>query len=305
MHGGPSLTNAQLRASAVSVSDGGGSLTVDGPLTDAQLRASAVPINLTSVTVSGLRLPEVEVSRGNISTYSVLHQFGASRNVTSTLAPITLSGVYQTPTTAQALEVVSSDANDTAAGSGAQEVTVVGLNSSWVEVSQTVATNGTTAVALGTNLIRMTQAYVSKSGTYATTSTGSHAGTITIRASGGGATWCTIPITPFPLGQTQIAAYTVPSGKTAYITEFDAYVDSTKVVDLMLFQRPLADDVTTTYTGVMRVVSEIIGLTSSFERGHRFPCGPYVGPCDLIFVGKVSSGTGSVSIDFDLILVNT
>lgn len=38
------LTDAQLRAAAVPVSDDGGSLTVDGPLTDAELRASAVPI---------------------------------------------------------------------------------------------------------------------------------------------------------------------------------------------------------------------------------------------------------------------
>lgn len=49
------LTDAELRATPVPVSDGGGSLTVDGPLTDAQLRASAVPIsdNGGSLTVDG------------------------------------------------------------------------------------------------------------------------------------------------------------------------------------------------------------------------------------------------------------
>jgi hypothetical protein len=59
------LTDAQLRATAVPVSDGGGSITVDGtvavsgsvavtgPLTDAQLRASAVPVSGISANLTG------------------------------------------------------------------------------------------------------------------------------------------------------------------------------------------------------------------------------------------------------------
>jgi len=42
------LTDAQLRASAVPVSDNGSSLTVDGPLTDTELRATAVPVSMAS-----------------------------------------------------------------------------------------------------------------------------------------------------------------------------------------------------------------------------------------------------------------
>lgn len=55
------LTDIQLRASAIAVSDGGGSITVDGPLTDTQLRASAVPVS-GPLTDTELRASSVPVS---------------------------------------------------------------------------------------------------------------------------------------------------------------------------------------------------------------------------------------------------
>lgn len=48
------LTDTELRAAAVPVSDGGSSITVDGPLTDTQLRAVAVPVSGTvTANISG------------------------------------------------------------------------------------------------------------------------------------------------------------------------------------------------------------------------------------------------------------
>jgi hypothetical protein len=58
---GGGLTDAELRAAPVPVSDGGGSLTVDGPLTDAQLRAAAVPVS-GPLTDAQLRAAAVPVS---------------------------------------------------------------------------------------------------------------------------------------------------------------------------------------------------------------------------------------------------
>lgn len=46
------LTDAQLRASSVPVSDGGGSLTVDGPLTNTELRSS--PVTVSGTITQGL-----------------------------------------------------------------------------------------------------------------------------------------------------------------------------------------------------------------------------------------------------------
>lgn len=47
------LTDAELRAAPVNISDGGGSITVDGPLTDAELRTT--PIDVTDPAVAQVR----------------------------------------------------------------------------------------------------------------------------------------------------------------------------------------------------------------------------------------------------------
>ena len=247
----------------------------------------------------------VEVARGNVPGAALVHKFGAG-TIGTTLVPISFSTAYPTPTTATALEFVSSDDEDGGAGTdtGALEVTVQGLNSSWAEVSQTVTTNGTTAVALGTNLIRLYRWYVSSSGTYATAAAGSHQGILTIREAGAGATWFTIPITPFPMGQSQIGAYTVPTGKTAYILSWGTTSDSTKTLTAILFQRPLADDVTTPFNGAMRAIAYKSGIVSGFESTPHSPWGPFVGPCDIGVLGKISATTSAVSTDFEMLILD-
>lgn len=245
----------------------------------------------------------LEVAKGNVAKHSLVHKFGA-HNITTTLEPITHGGFYRTPTSATALEVVSSSANDTnTAGTGAREVTIIGLDSSWNEVSQTVNLNGTTAVALGTNLIRLYRWYVSVSGTYADQSNGSHAGTLTIQESGGGNVWSTITATPFPTGQSQIGVYTVPTGYTAYLLSKNVFVDTAKTADIYFFQRPNTDDVSSPYSGTMRLFEREVGVQGGFELRTVAPKGPFVGPCDIGFMGIVSAGTGECSVEFELLLI--
>jgi hypothetical protein len=258
-----------------------------------------------AVATSERKSFDLEVAEGHITGYSLVHKFGASAVVGTSLAPIALANTYNTPTAAANLEFLSSDANDTAAGSGARQVTVVGLGADWTEVSQTVTTNGTTAVALTTPLLRLYRWYVSSSGTYGTSANASHAGTLTIRAAGGGATWSTITVSPFPMGQSQIGAYTVPLGKTAYLLTADMFVSSTKAVDLLLFQRPNANDVATPYSGAIRLISQWAGVTGTVQYKPRYPRGAFVGPCDIGFMGKVASGTGSCTVEFELVMETT
>lgn len=246
----------------------------------------------------------LRVVEGDIPGYSVVHKFGAT-TLTTTMAPITQAGTYQTPTTAQALEVVSSSANDTAAGTGAQQVTIIGLDSNWGEVEVEVEMNGTTAVALGTNLIRVYRWYVSRSGTYATETAGSHAGTLTLRASGGGTTWDTMPVSPFAIGQSQIGVYTVPDGYTARLFTKNIFVDSSKTADIYFFWRGVADDVATPYSGIMRLVEREVGVTGGYSLDTNIPKGEFVGPCDIGFMGVMSVGTSECSVEFELLLKKT
>lgn len=246
-----------------------------------------------------------EVAKGLIPGQALIHKFGHGI-ATTTLSPIGTAMTYKTPTAATALEFVSSDANDTAAGTGAQQITIIGLDANWAEVSQTIETNGTTAVALSTNLIRLYRWYVSRSGAYASTAGGSHVGTLTIREAGAGATWTQIGLYgAFGLGQSEIACYTVPLGKTAYLLSKKYSIQNGKVVDIFFFQRPLANDVTTPFTGTMRIVEREVDVAGDILLKTISPKGPFVGPCDLGVMAKISAGTGEVSVDFELLLVNS
>lgn len=245
----------------------------------------------------------LRVVQGLETGYSVVHKFGEG-NVSTTYVPVTTSLVYQTPTTLTSLEFVSSSVDDDSAGTGAREVTVVGIGTGWTEVTQTVVTDGTTPVALATQLYRVYRWYVSASGTYATTAAGSHAGTMTLRVAGAGATWDTIGVTPYAHGQSQIGWYTVPISKKAYLMEKKIYIDTTKSVDVALYKRDNANDVATPYSGAMRIVEDETGVSGAVYIPFAIPAYLGQGPMDVGFMAKVSASTANIAVEFSLLLVD-
>ncbi len=250
------------------------------------------------------RLPAkflVEVVKGNVPGHSIVHKFGKG-NVGTVLVPITNSLEYRMPTTATALEFVSNNANDTAAGSGAQEITIQGLDAEWHLITQVIATNGLTAVSIPTNIIRLFRWKVSKSGTYATATANSHAGTLTIREDGAGQVWSSIGILPRPVAQSQISCYTVPEGYRAFIYIQEIRVDSTKSADVALFIRSNADDVVAPYTP-LTLAANFIGITGIAQADTNAPRNGFTAPADLIFMGKIASGTAEIVVDFEILLV--
>lgn len=134
------------------------------------------------------------------------------------------SGVYPWMTAATSLEIVSSSANDTAAGTGAQSVTVNGLDITGTEISVTVATNGTTAVPLVTQFYR-----INSVGLGAVGSGLRNLGTITVRDVGGGTTRQVIPISTvadLSPGVDKGTQYTVPTGHFLLIFDIDIEINS-------------------------------------------------------------------------------
>jgi len=249
----------------------------------------------------------LDVAQGNIAKHSLIHKFGRNSSVGTSFAPVCDGGVYPTPTTAVSLEFISNDAADALDDTGMHEITIVGLDANWAEQTVVVAahaTNGTTAVAITGTWLRVYRAYVSKSGTYASASSGSHVGQITIRVASGGATYAVISNTDFPRAQTECGAYTVPLGHTAYVLGAIVNIDSNKTADVLFFQRPFANDVSSSYNGTMRTVFELGSIAGGEEAVEpKSPMGPFVGPCDLGFLGKVSATTGEIDVDFELLLI--
>lgn len=248
----------------------------------------------------------LDVSLGNLSEYSVVHKFGRNVDIGTTFEPITLSGLYRTPQVGSAtqLRVKAGNANDTAAGTGAREITLVGIDASGDEVTETLATAGTSASSNTSNsYIRLYRVFVSASGTYATATAGSHAGDITIENAAGTEDWLTISSSNFPSGQSEVGAYTVPNGYQALIKNVFLYIDSTKPMSIILFQRRNILETAAPYSA-MRAVYEIESAEQEVSIARELPLGPFPAGTDIGFMARKSSGsgTGSASVNFDIIL---
>ncbi len=245
-----------------------------------------------------------EVARGNIEGHSFVHKFGKNDAVGTSLVPICNAGVYQMPQVANAttLRVKIGNANDTAAGSGAREITLIGLTETGAEVTETIPTAGTSAGAASTaTFLRLDRAYVSKSGTYPT-AVGAHsqAADIVIENGSGGTDWLTIKAT---MAQSHVGAYAIPLGKTAFINGFFSTVDSNKAHDLHLFMRKNILQAAAPYSG-FRVQTHVVGLKDPLIPSFKIPVGPFEELTDLVWVAKVGTGTASVSIDFEVHLID-
>lgn len=246
-----------------------------------------------------------DITRGIDPEYEEIHKFGTYDNIGGTFVPIARAGVYATPIAATALEIVSTSANDTAAGTGARSITIEGLDGSWLRVNQTIPTNGLTPVPVPIDLIRGFQMYVEDSGTYASQAAPSHVGTITLRGAGVGPTWLQIESTVFPRGHSQCGAYTVPIGKSAIVFPHYISVDSNKTANIIFFNRAETNIVTAPYAS-MHADFEFVGMTGfNSAIDTTSPQGPFIGPCDIGYMGRFATGTGSISVDFEILLYDS
>lgn len=254
----------------------------------------------------GLGLPsDYDIADGKSGIIPVF-KFGRNSAVGTSFVPVSSGGVYQTPQAASATTVrvkAGGNAADTAAGAGAREVTVQGLDATGALVSEAIATAGASASAVTTTtFMRIFRAYVSASGTYATASAGSHTAAITIENGAGGTDWLTIDATDFTKGQIQIGSYTVPLGYKAYLHEIQIQIASTKVVDVILFKRGNILEAAAPYSA-MRADQVYNGLTEAGLHLHfKYPK-VFQPLTDIGFMAKVASSTAGVSVEFNLQLV--
>jgi len=271
--------------SSITVDDGGGSLTVDFSPEEFYL----------------------EIAKGNIPGHTVTNKFGHYDSIGTTMIPVASGGVYQVPTSAQSLELISTAAADNQAGIGARTIYIEGVDANWDFQSVTAnmhATDGTIAEAVTGTWLRIFRMYVVDTGTYASSTAGSHQGTITLQNSGGGVVWGVLESHGgFPLGQSQIGAYTVPSGKTAYVGNITTETDSSKSVDIVFFKRINANVIAAPY-GAMRAQAAFTGITDNQDLMTKTWKGPFPEYTDLGFMAiRSSAGSSSVSVDFEIIEV--
>lgn len=250
----------------------------------------------------------VDCVRGKIKGLKVVHKFGRNRVVPSgVFTPITIGGIYRTPQPSAATTLrikAGGNANDTLLGTGARKVTLTGVDSTCMEIMEEVELAGISASASTTaQFLRLYEAIVTESGTYATQAIGSHAGDIVIEDTAGTEDWATIDSTLFPKSQTEIGNYTVPAGKTAYILSILVSVDSNKAADVALFQRQGVGKTAAPFDA-MRLVIEFGALLGVANILPKCPLGPFPALTDLGFMAQVVAGTADVDVDFEILVID-
>ncbi len=118
-------------------------------------------------------------------------------------------GLYPFKTSAGVLEILSSSANDAAAGTGCRTVLIRGLDANYAQISEVVSMNGTTAVQTTLQYLRVNS--MTGDGVSNTANGTSNLGTITLRDTGAGTTRAIMDI---GRGMSTQAIYTVPAGYT-------------------------------------------------------------------------------------------
>ena len=125
--------------------------------------------------------------------------------------------------TAGKVEVLSSDAADTALGLGTRSVEVHGLSAAGEDQDEVIAMDGVTPVESALTYIRINKVHCEDVGTYG----GAHQGDITCRVTGGGAVLSVMTgeegavnsSVQYGSGEANNGYWTVPLGKVLYITE--------------------------------------------------------------------------------------
>ena len=168
------------------------------------------------------RNEKIEVRRGNqpdyLECFSIYGERGRHAAFTPAdgivdLAPFDLTRL----TTAETMDVVSTDGNDDAVGTGARTVFIKGVNGDYNEVTEYVQLDGLTPVTTSESYLVIHQAIVLSCG-----SNGSNIGTINITASTAATTQAQI----YPgIGITEQAWYLVPQDRALYIIGSNYYAD--------------------------------------------------------------------------------
>lgn len=248
------------------------------------------------------------VKAGLVEGHTLTQKFGRHSLVGTSFVPIAINGVYQTPPTNQTLEMLSTSASDTLLGVGARKILLQGRVFSGgllIDQEEEVDMNGTTAVILTKSWARTPRMYVMESGTYATMTSPSAVGTITLRDVGGaGVDWLAIDqfATGSSAGQSQCALYTTANNTRSVLYSPTFSIDSNKVGNIIFFQRSNADVVVAPFSA-QRVVQQWDGIKAPDGASFLVPFASFTGAVDMGFMAKVSVGTGSISANFWLLEV--
>ncbi len=131
-------------------------------------------------------------------------------------------------TAASTLSIVSDSANDTALGTGARSIGIVGLDADWNVQTEIIQTNGLTPVVTTKTYMRINRQFVLTSGTYG----GANIGVINTTATTGGSQQAIIPI---QAGRLAKSHFSIPAGKRFALRSITVTSESLKPATFRLW----------------------------------------------------------------------
>lgn len=259
--------------------------------------ANAQEINSNVVNLSAnLKNYYLEIARGNVKGQESLVIIGHDDDVGTTSGTIWCGGAtnYRFPSTAEVVYVASSSASDTLGGVGTNNVLVIGLDENYSEIQEIVNLSGQTPVQLQQKFLRMNTFQSLVSG-----STGYNVGTITLAndtytAGVPDNAEQVMGCMEIGAGQDETTAYTIPAGKTFYLTKGWATAGASKNVEISFYTKP---------HGLSRYLSfnfQVLNYAFIYEFVT-----PYEIPekTDMWVDGVVETGSAKVSAGYGGILI--
>ena len=169
-----------------------------------------------SVTQVGTYEPfELQVSRGQIQGHSVVTIAGYNSDVDTSWEMITPVGDLSYAAAALQMTVSSSSTSDTAAGTGARTVLIVGLDADYAVISESVTMNGQTAVTTTKSFLRVNSMLVTTAGSGLANAGIIYIGTGTVTSGVPATIYNLIPV---GFNNATSSQYTVPAGYTGYLS---------------------------------------------------------------------------------------
>jgi len=240
----------------------------------------------------------IPIAGGFVDGYSAIHKFGRNPNVGNVPETIWMyGGIYQYLDVGSDSTVYaySASLDDGLGNDGAHTVTVQGLDNDFNLIEETITVNGAASTA---SFLRIYRAFVATAGVLA-----ANDGNVIIStaAAGGGTVLADIGVigsgTTTGLGQTQLALYTIPAGKTGYITTWNIGVAPTNnAVTVTLLSRELGGGATFRTKDIVDIVGGY--TTQNYSIPLRFPEKTDI---EVRGTGDTSS---VISSSFDIILVD-
>lgn len=235
---------------------------------------------------------QLSVALGLQSGVTAVNKFGRNTDIDVGTEDIwATGGTWAAPATASVVNIVSADAADDSAGTGARTVSVTGLDSNYDEITETVTMDGLTPVATANGYWIIHRIIVLTAG-----SGGTNAGAITATSAAAGTP---ILITVLAgMGQTQCAIYQVPRNKTLLMLDIGASSTTTGTVNVSIFAKP--------FGGVFNLKRNYsVNATGSSSVQHKFtPPLKFEQKTIVKLTGTASSNNSDVSADWDGLLID-